>query len=819
MRRHPRRLSLAATSLVTLVAALAPGMAGAQIFTGSAPAAATPTLSAPPAAMVPVASQPSAPDAPVSVLRHLPNTLEGLKLSGETGDLRWPVYLSAVQANAVTHFRIGHLSAVSLLTEASTLQVRVNDTVVGTASIDASHGLRVLDFAIPAGLLSAGFNAVSVAVRQRHRVDCSVAATYELWTRIDPAETGFILADGAGGVASLGDLPALLPRADGSLPIHIVMVGKTNPTHLRHLIEATQRIALAAGAQQPAVDFGATVTDAYGVNLALGTREVLSRLPPLADLLGTSGPLARLIPASPRGRPTLLVTGSSESELVQAVALVALPAMAPGAPAGLAAAASYPARSTMGTEHLTLRDLGIATQDFSGRLFRRSFNLGLPADFLSSDYARGTFTLSGDYAAGLTRDAQVRVDVNGRSAGIVKLPDTRGDALKGKQLFVPLSLLRPGLNRIDVSAETPRPADADCSATDEGRFRLSGASDLALPTLARVERLPDLAVTANGGLPYTRGKARLVVPKPDRDTMAAALSLTARLAVAAGRPVPFDFAIAPPGDDIGSTLIVASARSLDPTVLAGVGLDPARVESNWRDFAVAPPPVAAGREAQPHWWLATADGPPACRVPSQASLRASAASPEGPARAVPDVAAAFGPTAGDDLLDRWSGDKPTNRSWRDRVAAAGSGVSAWVRGAGPLRWSDGTAAPDGFAPNASIVLAQAATGAGHVTTLVTAPDAGTLRASVACLLDPQVLAKVHGRLVALDASNGGVTATDATAFRYVASGPASLTNSRLVLAGWFSLNPAAFVALALITALCLSGTTLWFVKGIGRRPE
>ncbi len=119
----------------------------------------------------------------------------------------------------------------------------------------------------------------------------------------------------------------------------------------------------------------------------------------------------------------------------------------------------------------------------------------------------------------------------------------------------------------------------------------------------------------------------------------------------------------------------------------------------------------------------------------------------------------------------------------------------------------------------SLALAQASTPAGNVTTLVTAPDAATLREAVGCLFDPQVMARVHGRLATLNASSGAVTATDATAFRYRLDGSPSLANARLVLAGWFSLNPAAFVGVALLSALCLGGSTLWFVRGVGRRPE
>ena len=57
----------------------------------------------------------------------------------------------------------------------------------------------------------------------------------------------------------------------------------------------------------------------------------------------------------------------------------------------------------------------------------------------------------------------MRVDINGRSSGVIKLPNIReGDTFNHNQLFLPLSLMRPGLNRIDIFAETPRAGDADC---------------------------------------------------------------------------------------------------------------------------------------------------------------------------------------------------------------------------------------------------------------------------------------------------------------------------------------------------------------------
>ena len=806
--------------------------ASAQIFLGAGANIVAMPGSETPKAVLPASSPASSlASSPVveparDVLRFLPNTLDGLRLTGEIGDLRWPVYLTPTQAAAPLRFRVGYLSAVSVLPEESVLQVKVNDTSIGTDVIEASRGLRTVEFTIPADLARPGFNAISLSVDQRHRVDCSVAATYELWTRLDPAVTGLVLPAGARTITETGDLAGLLPRADGTLPIHIVLNGKTNPNHLRHLITATQRIALAAHALQPAVDFTPAVVDPYGIDLLLGTRETLRHLPQVEGLLGGAGPLARIAPALGDGRPTLIVTGANDADIEQAIAQIAA-AEPNGTGAGLLALANYPAKTITGAGHVRLHDLGVRSQDFSGRFFRKSFNLSLPADFLASDYGRGTFDLAGGYASGLTHDSQVRVDVNGRSSGIIKLPSAAGEVFQHNQLFLPLSLMRPGLNRVDVFAETPRLEDTSCAATKAKRFLFLDTSEIVLPALARVERLPDLALATSGGMPFDRGIAHLVVPKPERETMGAALSLTARAAVAAGKVVAFDFATKVPAGDTGSTLVVSPARELDPALMADIGLDPKTVEAAWENRATVPATADTGAfPAGQRWWLTRTDGPSACRLPSQAITPPSVEHASATiAQASPRAAATSAPPLNDSdlMLEAWTGGTQSAPGWRDSVAALPGTLADWVQNAvaSVHRSVYQPKGGDGINAGSSLILAQGMSPGSreNVTTIVTAVDAPTLRASVACLFDPQVWSKVHGRLAVLDASNGEITATDATRFRYIASDKTPIGNSRLVVAGWFSLNPLAFVAFALLTAFCLGGTTLWFVRGVGRRPE
>ena len=810
MRRHPLLPSLRA-SVAVLALAMVTVPAGAQMWAGMGPRGVampgtTPVpMPAAPASRVVPSTQAGPAQLPVAttVLRHLPSPLDGWRISGENGELRWPLFLTRTQVAAPLRLRIGYMSAVSVLPETSSLRLRINGRVVGADPIDAPQGLRRIAFAIPAELLKPGFNEVALVVEQRHRVDCSVAATYELWTRIDPAETGLEMPADAAALTDLVDLPALAPRSDGATPIHVILSGHTNPPHLGRLVRATQALALRGRLQQPLVDFGQEVSEPYGLDLALGTREALAKLPRLAGSLGGQGPLSALLPAALGRRPVLVVTGSNDREVDAAIAALAQLPEPTGTTAGLVAASNFPARPSNGDEALTLRELGHRTQDFNGRFFKRSIAFSLPADMLAADYGRGTFDLAGGYASGLARGAQIRVDVNGHNSGIVKLPYADGEVFKHDQLFLPLAMMRPGINRVDIYAETPSVADAGCAAPPTKRFLLLDKSELRLPKLARVERLPDLALATSGALPFTQGHAHLVVPKPDRDTMGAALSLTARVAVAAGRLVPFAFATRMPMVADGSTLVVSAARALDPGTMSRVGLDPVAVQAAWRSAADASPgPSTAPDVVGPHWWLNNPDGPSACKLPPHAVLAKAAGKP---------VAVKL---KDDDILDAAAGETPESPAWYDRLATWAGAMQERFRSA-----SGGSANP-GVDADASLIMAQGVTGGdGDVTTIVTAPDAATLKASVGCLFDPLVWSKVHGRLAALDASTGEIVATDATRFTYHGARNTSFGNGRLVMAGWFSLNPLAFVAMSLVLAFCLSGTTLWFVRGVGRRSE
>lgn len=696
-----------------------------------------------------------------------------------------------------------------------------------------------MEFDIPDGLLKAGFNAVRLTAEQRHRVDCSPEATYELWTQIDPSQTGLVMPEAASGITHLSDLAALWPNAEGALPIRAVLAAKTRPANVERIIRAAQVIALAGRFEQPLIDVGPLADGAAGVNLVVGTVADIAGIRGLDAMGPVTGPKVIVLPAASGRRVTVVATGTSDAEVDQAVSQLAetVRAEPKGAPEGLRAAAAFPGYRVEGGERVRLRNLGLVSQEFSGHFFRIGFNVIMPPDFLPADYAKVMLDLAGGYAPGLAKDAQVVVYINGRSVASARLPKSAGDVFRQNQIPLPLSYWRPGLNRVEIGAKVPVPSDAVCDpiATIVGkkRFLFLDSTELVLPPLARIARMPNLSVTASGGLPYTagRGRSKLFVPLPDKDTVAAAATLATRMAVSAGRPIDFEFTTARPAEGSGPTLVVAPARMLDPAMMASAGLDPEVVRAAWQDRAEAslekPSNSAFSRAeiAVRNRLLLQRDVPPLCRLPrwsarAAPAARASAAVEpvRSPAQDAPDK---------QDLFDEWSDTVRGRGRW---LAGAGHWLAAtrdWAGDTAAASWSwaserlNTSAAPSIITPRASLIIAQSIQGDApdNVVTIVTAPNAETLGASVACLADPRVWTRADGRLSVLDASDGALDSVAADATRYIPTGPLSVENIRLITAGWLSMNPGLYVLLALLMAVCLSATTTHLVRNVGRRQE
>lgn len=759
-------------------------------------------------------------------LRHLPNNAQGYRLAGEIGSSEWAIYFTDAQAAAPARFQLGYLSAVSVMPEASQLVVRLNDVEIGRAAIQAPHAVKTLSFDIPPGLAKPGFNALRVSVDERHRVDCSMQATYELWTQIDPSQTGFAFGSEV-GVSSIADIPALAPDPQGALPIRAMLPEQTDLGNIDRMIRAVQAIAINARFEQVLVDVDAgAASDAYGLNLAVGPWEALRHLPGLEGLAVPTGPMLTVVPAY-NGRPTILATGPTAADADQAVARLDRTLSARGSEAGLRAAGAIPGVRVEGDQRLRLRDFGVASQEFSGRMYRAAFNVLLPPDFYGADYAKVNIDLAGGYSAGLTGEAQIVVSVNGRNVTGVKLPKSSGEVFERRGIPLPLSSFRPGLNRIEFEAQLPTLADTACdpltSLKKSQRFLLLDSTELVIPPIARIARMPDLAATATGGFPYANDERRplLYMPRPDRETVAAAATLAARMAISAGRPINLRTTTRTPALGEDATLVVGEASSLDKEVLRAAGVDPEVLHAAWPGMTTpAGASAAAPRlDTSARYNLALQRNfPAACHAVAGVTKPRRSDADAAPVRARDTEAMAR------EWKDAQRADSQVWTLGRRAVDSLREGAGLFRRAAGALgrRLAPERADDDltqVIGPESALLMAQTSLNRREdgVWTLVTAPNSTALNEAMACAVDPRVWAQLSGRVATLDPSEAQVSSLASRNLDFVTTQPMSIGNMRLVAAGWFSSNRWTYVGLVLTFAFLLGTATFWLVRNLGRK--
>ena len=769
------------------------------------------------------------PAVSVDRLRHLPATLAGWRINGEMGSLQWPVYLAAGEAAATRRFRLAYRSSASVLPDISFLVFTINDVVVGRSGIASPSNIKPIEFDIPPDVLRRGFNSVKISVEQRHRVDCSLDATYELFTQILPAASGFLVGDEVGrSQIDLSDLAALRPRTDGALPVEVVLEGRMKPQRVDRVLLAAQAIALIGQFQMPIVYFGSDKNSNAGIRLLVGTEPEIASLidrpegrPPMV------GPTTFLLPSRSNGAPTLIVSGPTEDDVTVAVGLLAALAKVPmvGTAAGLRAAQNLRGLPISGGERIHLSDLGFSSVEFSGRFFRLGIDIAMPPDFLAADYGKLAIDLAGGYAAGLNAEAQVRVEVNGRNGANVALPNSSGDIFRHNEIYVPLGMLRPGSNRIEILAQLPDQSDVACDTAgpvdnDAKRFLLLSSTEIRFPAIARLGRTPDLMLTTAGGFPYTTAASpKLVVPNPDRESLSAAATLAVRLAVAAHDLIPFTFTLARSGEMTGHTLIVAPAQALDPGLMKAIGLDPDAVRRVWENRAVpksAAAPLLPARVVLRHTQTENSTAP-------AGQLGGASVEPK-PAPLIEVSSTA----ASTEIVDRWSGMVGKRAVWDgfpDVIKSIGRHASNASAAVMSVIRSQGTKAktPESSAidARASLIIAQGQRPGGgtDAVTIVTAPDTRSLLQSAELLMDPVRWSNLRGRLSVMDASGDLVGEVESAHVRYLETQPRSFGNARLIAAGWFSLNPAAYVMSALLMAAILAMTTLSLIRNSGRTSK
>ncbi|ODT69918.1 MAG: hypothetical protein ABS75_14900 [Pelagibacterium sp. SCN 63-23] len=711
---------------------------------------------------VPVAPATNTP-APVQPVVVAPQRLErfllpaaSFRLAGEESRTAMVVYLTEAQANAPARLQFAYTNAVVVAPEISNLSISVNGTPVAREPIASPSAPRQIAVELPAGLLRQGANRIEFSATQRHRTDCSINSTYELWTDV-VGSSATLSFEGAniGQVRQLADLAAIGVDATGATTVRMVVPALGEAEANRVAIRLAQQLALALRVRNLHVEQASTLSEsaAPGVlDVVLGTVDQLPAELAEYGTQATSAPVTALA-ARPTGANTLVVSGPDWAAVAQAAdsVLVAAP-VAPDRPI-IDLPDAIPL--LQGGESVSLAALGQPTAEFNGRRFTANFQFMLPPDFYGTNYGEAELVLDAAYSSDVQPGSEIDIFTNGQIASATPLLRTDGGLLRNTVIRVPMTNLRPGRNEVAVVVNLNAQSDAICSAGWTGaapvRFVFSSSTQFRMPEYARAAELPDLQLFTGSAWPYAdAGEVPLLLGRGP-DVTIAAMTLLARAAAASNTVLPVTIANeaqVQPGQD---AIFVMAAPEMSAPTLARSG-----VTTSAQNIA-----------------------------------------------AIEETAA----------LDQFRSDGGQRNIF--------SGAADWVLQRVGLTLSDLRVLPESDMPypvtNGSVVLAQARQPEGGLWTVLTGPDAATMRSGIARMTVTEQWRQVDGRVSMLGANDANVTAVPPRAPTLIQTQPVSVWNLRLVAANWFSGNILLFTAALAAMAVLLMAVTALVLVRVGRQ--
>ena len=682
------------------------------------------------------------------------------QLVGEEARRGVNVYLTQAQADAPAMLDIGYINAIVDSPEASSLTVLVNGTSLIAQPIASSAGLSRLQVPVPAGVLRAGGNLIEFDASQRHRTDCSVGSTYELWTQLDPASS-LIRFEGSGldRVSQLSEIAAIGFDPTGTTTLRFVIPGVSDPAIAGKALELVQDLALALRVPELKVEIVPDLPDTTPVgtlNVVLSTADTLPASVSMMQGQAASGPLAAFAPEGVASN-TLVVSGPEWGSVVAATRSIR-DAGDLGDPALLPQRVdlAFPIPRIEGATTLNLNELGVRTVEFNGRRYRTGFEFSLPADFYAQMYGQAELVLDAAYSAEVLPGSQFDVYANGQIASATPVLRTDGGLFRNTHIKIPMTNFRPGRNEIEIEVNLLTEADRVCppglTQRAPERFLFSNTTQLVVPDFARAAALPDLQAFAGTGAPYIGTEPVPLVLGPGAEVLPAAMTWLARVAVASGASIP---------------VTVVSEAELDPS----------------RNALVVSPQAAMSGGLQARSGLA----PVGARAADDSSILN---------RFNETVGAPSG-----NLLD-------TVRIWvADKIGLAPRN----------LQLLGGRDQP--YAPQSAdaVIMAQSVQAEGGVWTYLTVPDETALLSGVERLIQTDNWRAINGRVSALGSQDPAVVTVQPASYVVQQTQPFSLQNTRLLAANWLSSNVLQFTLLLAAVAGVLTLVTAALLKTLGRK--
>ncbi|QRM57703.1 cellulose biosynthesis cyclic di-GMP-binding regulatory protein BcsB [Sinorhizobium sp. BG8] len=703
---------------------------------------------------------------------------ETLTLAGENNSREWSIYLTPAQAQSALSLSFGYRNAIVIAPETSRLGVLVNDVLLGEAPVQSSDKVSQRSYDIPKGLLRPGSNKITFRAEHRHRTDCSIQSTYDLWSEIIPAQS-YISFDpnSPPSLSSIDDVRAIGVNERGQTQFNVVVPKLEQPSTAAPLLRLTQGLAMLASMPNQSFSFSTDLPIATPgqMNVAVGTAEelrpILERLPDGAQAGGVAG----FVPAPNSSGSIFVVTGPTWQAVESAIEGIVSPMDRPlDVPRDTLTTQRWTGRATplvTGKTRLSFSSLGLTTTQFTGRRFRDGFNIGIPADFYADAYGEATIFLDAAYSGEVMPGSHIDIYVNGNIASTVPITAEGGSILRDLPISVTMRHFRPGLNRIEIEAVLMTQGDQICApgaaSSAEPRFALFDTSEFFIPDFARIAQLPNLAASAGTGFPYGRAEEpiSLFMDRVDNQTLSATATLLGKLAIAAGRPI--------------NVVPKASALSMGDGNAIFVG-----PISQMPSVALAQTHIS--EESRTVWGTLPVDG---------SENRSTSV-----------------------VVDEWRS-KVKGNTWSAPFVMA----EEWLKDTFDITLNSVRFAPAEeplVTPpeTASLVLAQGSSPSGDGTWLMlTAPTVLDLQKATAEVAEQRNWEQLSGYSARYNKNDKSVVSSPMTRFAFVPTQQFSFSNLRLIVANWVSTNILSYAAALAALSVLLGLATSWLLGSFGRK--
>lgn len=482
---------------------------------------------------------------------RLPVIAKPATLWGEFDYISWPIFVTTADLSNTVRVSLTFQNAASVMPENSQITLYINGTKIAASTLQSPATPGTITAELPASALTAGYNALTAIVHQHHRVDCSAAATYELWTRIDTERSYIEYTGNKQRVLTMRDIAGIPVDRNQALPIRLHFpddqpfqpVGERSQVYM----QMTQQAAIVRGTNKTDVQVANddnTSLHQQGLDVFAGSISELRATSSLARLYDFSSLDGRVGATS--SNIVFITSRDSRRTLMFKAAEVAVreDAFAKykenpfiGSPTGQQLAMSELSTALEDTS-VSMRELGYVENEFVGRRFNAKFGFELPSDFFPGAYDEISLHLFGMHTDGLKQGQRLLIRINGQSEVSLPLTHRRAGVFEDKIMQLELARFKPGYNEIEMEAFVEKPSDDTCipgqQIEPEPRFFLSGDSFLTIPKLAKLGRFPNVGTTLNTGFPYRaqdgRGELDVVLSDNRPATLGKAADFIAALA-------------------------------------------------------------------------------------------------------------------------------------------------------------------------------------------------------------------------------------------------------------------------------------------------